>query len=184
MATRRSRKSPSKVPSKSKDEGFPWIPLVLGAGLVYLGYRWMQSGIVSPLPLPGRTTPSSPSSPQQPQSLASLLCSSASARATFNFQALLYSFGYTDQVPDGLNGPITQGLMAQVNTDTGGAIASQGQLQAAHVAALAYAGANAQPRLLPMALPDDIIILLNQDARAADPNAVLIQANSTANACS
>ena len=180
-------KKTAKGPVKSKDEGVPWVPLALGAGLVYLGFQWLKGStptLQAPVSRPISTTPTA-----QPQSLASLLCTSAQARAIFNFQALLYEFGYTSAIPDGIMGPITQGLIAQVNNDTGNGSSTSwnsGLLQEAHLAVLAANGANAQPtQALPMSLPVDVIHLLNQDALAADPNAILIQvSNSTAAACS
>jgi hypothetical protein len=106
-----------------------------------------------------------------------LLRSSPLARAIYNFQALLYEFGYTNAVPDGVDGPITQRLTDQVNADTGAAGGTP--LQLAHLAVLARYGANAQPiRTVPDALPADLIAQLNADARAQDPYAVLIQANA------
>ena len=157
--------------------------------MIYLGYRWFSGTSTPSLSLPTPSTGSSNNGgPIQigtatPEDLPTLLATSSTARAIYNFQALLYSFGYTSAAPDGVMGPVTQGLIAQVNQITGNGSSSAWTsdiLQRAHLAMLVTYGANAQPlRNVPTTLPASVIAQLNADALAADPNAVLIQATSS-----
>ncbi len=124
----------------------------------------------SNLPIPTYTDPNT-------TALVNRLRSSSDARRTYNLQALLYSYGYTDAPPDGISGPVTQGLINSVNALTPGDLGNQ--YQRAHVAMLNLYGVDALPtRLVPNALPADVISLLNRDALALDSSAPLVQAYS------
>lgn len=167
----------------SRNQDALWDLLVLPAVLIGVGVLLLtqKSQAANMLPLTGpnplaRPT-TTPNTTATTTDLVTRLSTSQLSRAIYNFQALLYEYGYTNAVPDGVDGPVTRSLTDQVDRDTQGITGTP--LEKAHFAVLVRFGVNAQPiRTVPDVLPVSVINQLNADARLLDPNAVLIQANA------
>ena len=104
-----------------------------------------------------------------PTTLARLRAS-ALARQIFALQAMAYTTGYSNVVPDGIESGSTDGIIRSL---TNAGSYGHGVLAAARNA---LNGARVV-RLLPFQLPTDVITAINHSALAADPNAVLLQAH-------
>lgn len=95
----------------------------------------------------------------------------------FFFQSSLYSYGVTNEAPDGLWGPVTHGLANKVRAAVRlPAVASFtpdliGNLAPA-LQVLVPGGA--PPRLVPSLLPRDLVDQINRDASAAVGGAPLL----------
>src|SRR5579859_2275521 len=90
------------------------------AGIALLLLARPSGATPMPLPQPGGGGPSPGPNPVPPgQSLDDRLRSSDTARQIWLFQAELFMYGYAREQPDGIDGPYTQSLIAQVNNDTG-----------------------------------------------------------------
>ena len=118
-------------------------------------------------PVPGSTPASA--------SLESRLLGSRAARQIFNIQAVAYQTGFSDARPDGVWGPITQGIVNRAEDalylrHTSGLVPDT--LQRVRIA-----GQNlGRPaRRLPMALSARVVTALMNDAAIADYQAIPIQ---------
>jgi len=129
---------------------------------------------VTPAPPPPVGAPPPPPVTAPPSgaahlALVDLLRSSDSARRLFGFQAMLYSSGWTGNVPDGRMGPLTAGLIKEINRLAGDPVPTSGVFRGAATIDKFYAawrasraGATITWRLLPMTLPLDVKTLVNR----------------------
>lgn len=116
---------------------------------------------------------SGPNGADPSPSLVARLRGSDAAKRIFATQALAYSTRYTDAVPDGIEGPITDGIIQS----TVGATSFAPQLYPAiRQALLAQPAASEMGmRILPYTLPNDLIKSVNQVAVSMDPQTPLLQ---------
>lgn len=120
--------------------------------------------------------------PDPPPALVLRLRGSSSVRQVFALQALLYSYGFTEAVPDGLEGPVTDGLIGAVNQLRGRPgdptrFAPQALANAREAMEARFGGG--PTHLLPFTLPPDVIASVNNDALAADGAYPLLQVQPT-----
>lgn len=102
-----------------------------------------------------------------PTTLARLR-NSGLARQIFALQAMAYVTGYSNVVPDGVEGGSTDAVIRGL---TGTTSYAQGTLAAVRGA---LSGSKVI-RSLPFALPPDVITAVNHSALSADPNTILLQ---------
>jgi hypothetical protein len=118
-----------------------------------------------------------PNGPQAPATLISRLRTSDSARQIFALQSLFYSYGFTNASPDGLEGPVTDGLIAQINslgsfTNEPARFTARSIGNAAAVLSQRY---GAPRRVIPFTLPNDVINLVNASIARVSSLAPLLQ---------
>lgn len=202
--TRRSRPASDSPSIRASRAEFthkpPIVPIVLGAGIVGgLAYLLLKpsSANAAPMPLPGSPpTTQLPAFPAPPPSgyypsgtggitfgqngadpspaLVTRLRGSLAARQLFAMQALAYSTRYTDAIPDGIEGPITDGI---IQSTVGATRFSPTLYPAIQRALLAQPTASEMAmRLLPYTLPNDLIGSINQAATAMSSTSPLVQA--------
>lgn len=105
--------------------------------------------------------------------LVARLRGSLAARQIFALQALAYSLRYTDAIPDGIEGPITDGI---IQSTVGATRFSPSLYPAIQRAILATPTASEMAvRVLPYTLPSDLIPLVNQAARSMSSTSPLVQ---------
>jgi len=132
----------------------------------------------TPRPVPSRP----PTESEIHAALVSRLRNSEEARENFGFQSLLYSWEYTDAIPDGLMGPVTRGLIKQIN------MADNPLLDSAHASdrfdrqlmnramnVLITRIGYSPNRLLPFTLPADVVHLANVTLDRMSPNIAVLQ---------
>jgi hypothetical protein len=133
--------------------------------------------VAPPVAAPGSPPPTPTTPPPVPhtvqhQTLLQRLRGGDAARQIFGFQSALYSTGFTGVVPDGLLGPTTAGLIRSVTAMAGSPVSGVfrgrqtfSDLASANAHRFATGAAGYQlvhsPRLIPMALPADVIRLVN-----------------------
>lgn len=139
------------------------------------------------LGLGGPTTniPIGPNGPDPSPSLVARLASDDNARQIFALQANAYTVGYTNAVPDGIEGSVTDTVISNLTNGTYTSY-SPAAFSAARQALDAYAvqqvrsGAGAVGgRQLPFTLPSGIIGLVNQSAANVDSGAHPVNAATT-----
>ena len=199
---RRTRRSVSPSIRASRDEFLPKkppiVPIVLGAGIVGgLAYLLLKPSNASAAPMPG-TPPTTqlpapgpsgyypsgtgssvgvtfgPNGADPSPALVTRLRGSLAARQIFALQALAYSTRYTDAVPDGIEGPITDGILTSL---VGASRFSPSLYPAAQRALLSNPTASEfAMRTLPYTLPNDLISQINQAATGMSSTSPLVQA--------
>jgi hypothetical protein len=103
------------APAKGGADPLVVVGAITAGVLLFLIARSSNAQTATPLPVVGGSSPGTPAlSP-----LDARLQSSEQAREIYLFQAELYMYGYTTAPPDGIFGPVTQGLMQQVDTTIG-----------------------------------------------------------------
>jgi len=111
-----------------------------------------------------------------------LLYANSNARKIFAFQSALYSYGITDQAPDGIWGPITAGLVTRVNQATqngNSSVLNDNVLRSVNSALHNLSPSGDQlpsPRLIPQSLPQDLIDQINGEVQAIAPDFPYLQA--------
>lgn len=162
--SRKSRRNPS---GKT-------LLIIGGAAAAGLGlYLVTRSSEAAPLGEP-IVTPAVPT----PTTLPGLLRANKTARQIFNVQALAWEMGLSTDVPDARFGPRTQAVVNAAED----ALSEERTIgfNPYTLFAIRHAGergtTSLRLRLLPMYLPTDVVRLLNQEALAIDPSAILIQA--------
>lgn len=172
----------------------PWGWIGLGAAAIGAGYLLMtrqSAAAVPPLPPPGGGTgPSTPpanaptgvgsapvpsmgpNGPNPPSALVNRLRTSETARRVFALQALAYSYAVTDAVPDGIEGPVTDGIIrslgqsAPMTNSTLGGVDTSLRTRFGDIDAY---------RSLPFTLPQDVIDAVNRSAASIDPSYPTLQ---------
>lgn len=191
----------------SASSGPPWGLIGLGAAAVGVGYLIVrsQSSAAATLP-PTGSTPSTPvpstiptstggtaprpmpptygpNGQDPPAALVARLRTSETARRVFALQALAYSYGFTDAVPDGIEGPVTDAIIHQLNVldalPNEPSRMTDRTLGIAHAGLTARFGLNPQFSPLPYTLPQDVLDAVNRSAYALDPTYQTVQAQST-----
>lgn len=177
---RRRRRNPAA--RKAARAAIPWVPIAAGAGVAAIAYMVLRPRAASaatlpaPLPAPGTTTTPAPtggggSGSSSTAALIARLRGSQDARRVFAVQAAMYSVGSSEQVPDGLDGPLTRTAVKTLATSAGipppPDDAGSGSNRALAVVANAIPvifGPTPLYRLLPMALPANVVGDVNRDA--------------------
>lgn len=205
---RRSRRTTRNVRRGKKSP--PWGLIAAGAGIAGVGTLiWYKMAHAAPAALPSGTqtsalppgvtatapshtttagTPSQGYTPtygiggvQDPSpSLVSRLTASDQARQVFALQSLLYSYGYTDAIPDGIEGGETDYLIGQINQL--GSFSGEpnhytrNTIRNAYQVMQARFGSNPiDYRVLPYSLPSDVIDAVNRSQNAVAPGVPPIQ---------
>lgn len=110
---------------------------------------------------------SGPNGADPSPSLVARLRGSTAAQQIFALQALAYSTHYTDAIPDGIEGPITDGILTST---VGASRFSPSLYPAVRAALLAQPTASEMAmRNLPYTLPSDLIASIGQTAASMDP---------------
>lgn len=152
--------------------------IAAGAGL-YLLTRTSSAATYAAEPI---NTPAVPT----PTTLPGLLRTNKTARQIFNVQALAWEMGLSTDVPDARFGPRTQAMVNAAEDAVGDERTIA--FTPFSLFSIKHAGernaTNLRLRLLPMYLPTDVVQLLNREALAIDPNAILIQARPMASSSS
>jgi hypothetical protein len=140
--------------------------------------RIIQDSMPSPAPL--RTAP--PSATEKRTLLINRLRSNEEARENFAFQSLLWSWEYTNAVPDGVMGQVTRGLIKQINMADNPTLdiahASDrfdGQLMNRTMQVLINLKGHSPNRLLPFTLPIDVVHAVNTTFDRLSPNIAVLQ---------
>lgn len=128
-------------------------------------------------PAPSNVTGTTASS-----TLVARLRGNSTARQIFALQAAAYSYGLSNALPDGIEGPITDGIIGAVNA--AGSFTNEPRRYTtrsiANLRAVLVARGLRAPRLLPFTLPADVIQSVNQAAASVDNQALLLQVFPTA----
>lgn len=161
-------------------------PLITGGQTI--GYGGSGSSDSAPgatqLPAPGASGLNPATAPAA--ALITRLQTSEPARQVFALQALLYSAGYDDDVPDGIASPTLDAQIARLNAQAGLTTASpvyaptslvnaDNALQGLAGGGLAAFGL----RLLPFSLPQAVLDQVNASAAALDPSYPAVQATAS-----
>ncbi len=138
------------------------------------------SGYYQGTPQTSIGTTSGPNGRDPSPALVARLRGDMNAKYIFDIQALAYSYGVTNAIPDGIEGPVTD---AMISTMTNGQYTSYSP--SVFLIARGYVdGLGNQPRLLPFTLPSDVIDQLNAAAGFVDSNAHVVQVMPTVTSAS
>ena len=136
----------------------------------------------SPAPAPSPVAPQETSA----QRIVDRLRSDFNARLVWYFQAILYSFGYTNANPDGAVGPVTTQMISDVQQMTGNDVTGQwdpsAMLPMARNAMAGWSGGASPSRFVlnSQQYPSDLLSQIQGEAQAVDPNAFPVVGTLTA----